>query len=447
MKPIRLKSLLPWLLPVTLQFAFLFHTLSTGHTHTQDSHEYLLQAENIFHDFTFYCGNLQEPVKDVSLYSRRPPGYGLFVLITSFFLHWTSLTLIIQSFLSVFNLYLGYRILKIVLPGFRNIWLYLIPASLIPSQFALGAMYMAETPFQTTILLSIWFLKRYQQPEGKNNDLLALHFCLLLSYLIKPAAILLWLCVVIYQLIFEKGTRSTLRLAVISAFHLLIIGGMMARNYHLTGVAEFSSIGHKLLLNYNIPALLNAAYDEKTSLNILETLQTEMSKEPYPVQTAMSDQFIREQIQDHFPDYLLVHLKGMINFFTDGGRWELEHIFNDDREQTGKISWAQSIRSQDLSAIRSITSSWPVWVLPYYLLSVITTLICLTGCIFWLFQKYSSRSTRILFAGVLLYFAVITGPSASARFRMPVHLITVITTLIVLQAKNRDAKMLRQDSR
>lgn len=434
---VRLKNIIPWLLPLTLQLCFLLHALSTGHTHTRDSYEYLHQAENILNAQTFYCGDTGEPVTDTSLYSRRPPGYGLFILLTSLFLQWPEGTLILQALLSVFNIWLGYVILRLLIPGFTKIWLYIVPASLIPSQFALGAVFMSEIPFQTSILLSIYFLIHHEQKSRNYSNLIGHHACLLVAYMIKPVAVFLWLFSVIYLLIREKGAGSIRALAILTVIHILVIGGMMARNYQLTGIAEYSSIGHKLILNYNMPQLLTAVHGPEAAGEMIDKLQTGLTGQPYQMQKAMADQFIREQLQEHFPLYLLIHLKGMLLFFIDSGRWELEFIFNAHSETAGQTSWMQSIRTGNPDAIRQTIAAWPGWVFPYYLLSVITTLICLPGCVSWFFRKKSEKGVRLLFAGLLLYFSLLTGPSASARFRNPVSLIPVITTLLLIHQTSR----------
>lgn len=434
---VRLKNIIPWLLPLTIQCCFLYHALSTGYTHTKDSYEYLKQAENLLNEQTFYCGDLSEPVTDASLYSRRPPGYGIFILLSSFFLRFPEGTLILQALLSVINLWLGYLILKLIIPGFRKTWLYIIPASLIPSQFALGTVYMSEIPFQTTILLSIFFLIRHEQ-KNRSYRYLILHHCFLfLAYMIKPVAVFIWLFSVIYLIIREKGSRSVPALTIITMIHLFIIGGMMVRNYHLTGIADYSSIGHKVLLNYNMPHLLDVVYGPEASAAMMEELQAEMTGQSYQIQRSMANQFVRQQVQHHFPAYLMIHLKGMFKFFIDAGRWELELIFSGQQDQAGQISWIESIKTLNPVLIRQAIASWPVWGFPYYLLSASSTLICLAGCMIWFIRKKTGSGVRLLFAGLLLYFSVLTGPSASARFRNPVSLIPVITTLLLIHQTSR----------
>ena len=75
-----------------------------GHVYTQDSFEYLQQAENLLREGHWSCGTATDTAADESLWSRRPPGYALFILLTSLGLNFPLMTLLVQGVLSVFNL-------------------------------------------------------------------------------------------------------------------------------------------------------------------------------------------------------------------------------------------------------------------------------------------------------------------------------------------------------
>jgi hypothetical protein len=90
------KKQIPWLLLFLVQLGFLVFGLETKHIYTADSAEYLHQAENIFREGSTYCGDPTIEPREPPLYSRRPPGYGTFILLSSFFLTIPYLTLVLS---------------------------------------------------------------------------------------------------------------------------------------------------------------------------------------------------------------------------------------------------------------------------------------------------------------------------------------------------------------
>lgn len=436
MQPFRFQRLLPWLLPAALQLCFLVAALQTGHTHTRDSYEYLQQAENILRHGSFSCGDLQQPVTDVTLYSRRPPGYGLFILLTSLLLQWPVLTLLCQSLLSVFNLYLGYRLLHTLAPGFRRPWYFVAVASLIPSQFSLAALYMSEIPFQTTILLSLLSLLRYLREPDRPRTLCLHHGWLLCAYLLKPVALYLWPLSVLLVLF----TRRTTLLALLTTAHLLVTGTMLLRNQAHTGAAEYSSIGHKVLMNYQLPAIFRQLHGATETDRRMDSLQRALHEKSWPEQEAVIQEVWWQQFREHPATVLRLHTTALLSFFLDGGRWELETIFPLTQQPPRTFSLGQALRTDGIAAFERLAEGWPLPVLLYYLLTLLVNGGCSLAALGWFLRAGTPKHHRLVLGGLLLYFSLLTGPSASARFRIPVSLITVSTALALLHQREQRTK-------
>jgi hypothetical protein len=365
------KKNLPWLLLFLVQLGFLVFGLETKHIYTADSTEYLQQAENIYKEGSTYCGDLTITPREPSLYSRRPPGYGTFILLSSFFLTLPYFTLVLQCLLSVFNLYIGYKILRFVRPEIKPTGLYFAALLFAPSQFIYAVHYMNEIPFQTCLLLGLYYLIRFEQHEGKISELYKHHLCIIACYLIKPVAIFLWIFSILHVVLTKKDTKATVELSLLSTLHLLIIGGTMFYNYYRVGIAEYSSIGHKLFINYNLPALLNNLYGPEQAAHIVDSLQTEMSKEPYPIQAAIADQFIRHEITDHPLNYFTVHTKGMLFFITDIGRWDVE-LMREGRDFAEQLpSLSKKYKAGGVTAVVDYFREWNPLYLLYFAISII----------------------------------------------------------------------------
>lgn len=415
------KKHLPWLLLFLVQLGFLVFGLETKHIYTADSTEYLQQAENIFREGSTYCGDPTIEPREPSLYSRRPPGYGTFILLSSFFLTIPYLTLVFQCILSVFNLYIGYRILRFVRPGIKPTGLYFAALLFAPSQFIYTVHYMNEIPFQTSLLLGLYYLLRFERHDGNIWQLYKHHLCIIGCYLIKPVAMFLWIFSILHVILTKKDTKATVELSLLSTLHLLIVGGTMWYNYYRVGIAEYSSIGHKLFINYNLPALLNNLYGPEQAAYIIDSLQTEMSTEPYPIQAAIADQFIRDEITKHPLNYITVHFKGMLFFITDIGRWDVE-LMRKGRVFVEQLpSLSKKYKAGGVTAVADYFREWNPLYLLYFAGSILFLALVLVLYIQQLLFARTNRSFIYLVTGLALYFAFLTGPSGSARFRVPVY--------------------------
>lgn len=442
------KKHLPWLLLFLLQLGFLVFGLETKHNYTADSTEYLQQAENILREGSTYCGDPTVEPREPSLYSRRPPGYGTFILLSSIFLTFPYLTLVIQCILSVFNLYIGYRILRFIRPDVKPTGLYLTGALFAPSQFIYAVHYMNEIPFQTCLLLGLYYLLRFERHDGNIRHLYKHHLCIIGCYLIKPVAMFLWVFSILHVILTKKDTKATVELSLLSALHLLIVGGTMWYNYYRVGIAEYSSIGHKLFINYNLPALLNNLYGPEKAAYIVDSLQTEMSTESYPIQAAIADQFIRNEISNHPFNYVAVHIKGMLFFITDIGRWDVE-LMRKGREFTEQLpSLSKKYKAGGVTAVIEYFREWNPLYLLYFAISIIFLALVLVLFIQQLLFARTNRSFIYLVAGLALYFAFLTGPSGSARFRVPVYpLIVAVAAGALADYRRKIAQSEKSDTK
>src|ERR1035437_10860362 len=74
------------------------------HIYMGDSFEYIYEALNIKHLFFFYSGNPVMPIVPEYM-TQRQPGYPLFLLAVYLFTVKNWIVIVLQNFLSVFNIY------------------------------------------------------------------------------------------------------------------------------------------------------------------------------------------------------------------------------------------------------------------------------------------------------------------------------------------------------
>lgn len=98
---------------------FFLIKISLGNYFLVDSYEYLQLSENILTHFEFYSYDLNAEI-DYASYTKRPPLYAIFILITSFLLQSTVLTLIVQNILSVFSILIALKIFESYYSGLNK---------------------------------------------------------------------------------------------------------------------------------------------------------------------------------------------------------------------------------------------------------------------------------------------------------------------------------------
>lgn len=415
----RFKKILPWILLIIIHAGFIFWGFSYGRIYTKDSYEYLAQAYNLLHHFTFYSNDLNEPYNPLYI-SLRPPGYGFFLAMTTWPGTGLIITCSIQIALSILSIYFSKRIFELISGKTVSDWFYLLPLTAFLPQFIFAGMIMSEILLQFLIILLIYAGVRYHH-SNKFKWVIIFQVVITLAMLVKPVMWLFPLLAlpVAFLMVVRKG--YSIRLLVTFLIPFFVIAGMHYRNYKLTGVGEYTSISRKLLINYNIQALLEQEYGRIESLRILDSLQNAVAAKSYKDRSHEIDQFSYTLIRQHPVNYFFLHCKGVLRFFIDTGRWELNHYFNSSTNADG---------SKNEGNGKSIN-------LPYEIYCIIFNVILAAGLFVFVFNKKIDYRDRRIIAGVILYCAILTGPSASARFRIPLFPLQLICWGILITEIDR----------
>ena len=287
---------------------------------------------------------------------------------------------------------------------------------------------MSEILFQTSILLCLYSLLQFEKSE-KFKYFYLLQLLLAIAYLIKPIALFLWLGYSLYSIIVHNKRGIAVRQLVAALFHVLLLGSFFLKNYHQTGIAEYSGIGRKLMINYNMPALLTFYENETYAKNKIDSLQYNLKNESYASQCANIDLFLRQEVSEHPIHFLLLQGYGSIKLLTETGRWDLE-LWRVGYENAEKAPSFKNIFSTNgIPGVFHALNLWPVPYLIYYCLVILVTIALFLLFIKSLLNKSLIRRHKLLLLATILYFAVLTGPSASARFRLPIFPILVILAL------------------
>ncbi|MFN0187135.1 MAG: glycosyltransferase family 39 protein [Bacteroidia bacterium] len=417
-----------WVLLISTQLFFLVYAQMHHQTKTADSDEYIYQAKNLFDYGTTYSGDYTVSNLDISLYNRRTPGYPVFLILTQILFQSDFLPILLQCALSILNIFIGYKIFKLISPDTKKTSLYLLFFLFFPSQFLYATVFMSEILFQTSILLCVYYLLKFEK-SGKFKYFYIHHLLLALAYLIKPVALFLWLGYSLYSIIVHNNQRVAIRQVPAALFHVLLLGSFFLKNYHQTGIAEYSGIGRKVIINYTMPALLSFYENETYAKNKIDSLQLSLRNESYASQCASIDLFIRQEITAHPIHFFLLHGYGVFKFLLETGRWDLElwRVGYENVEKTPSLKNTYSMNG--ISGVLHELNQWPILYLIYYCFVVFASIALFLLFINSLFTRSLIRRHKLLLIATIIYFTILSGPSASARFRLPVFPILVILAL------------------
>lgn len=418
-----------WIFLGLIHLVFFCLALFLGNIHLKDSLEYLQQAINIRSHGSWYCGNLLLPI-DPALFSQRPLLYGLFLSITN----WPSigewLPLLIQNILSFYNCILAMLLFENItgkkISSIKLLW----PMLFFASQFIYANMIMSEILFQTSWMLATYFAIKFLK-DFKQSHLIYHQLSITSALLIKPIAYAFPLLSTLGLIILVMQKKISSKIVATAFIPLSTIVIILGSNYYHTSVVEFSSIQRKLMINYNIPQLLSKQMDEKSAVAKVDSLQQMAGTLSYPDRTRFIDQQCLHYITRSPIAYLSLHLKGVFRFFLDHGRWDLYTFFTGiNLDQNAVNTLQNSYDHGGISSATSYLSSFPKAVVAYLLLVFILNLLLLIFFIRFLFNNEILKSIRITLALMVFYLAFLTGPTGSARFRVPIYPILLVSFAI-----------------
>lgn len=272
-----------------------------------DSYEYMTAAQNLAEDGVFYAGSLEGKL-DYSLYTRRPPGYPVVLMLLFFIYPSPSLVAFFQIMLVFAGALLFWDLLREFGIFGRLRILALALYLLYPAQIIYSQLIMAETIFQFLILLSVWALTRFLK-SSSTLFIFILNIGLGAAVLCKPVLLYFWIPSLVFHLFLYWKYRRAIILAA-CLVPLLASSCWSLRNYQVTGVFHFSSLAASHLKFY-IPG--------ENKRPLLETRE-DFAEDFQDTKESTLSLFSR-------PDYVVrkirYTLKNLSAFFLDPGRFDL----------------------------------------------------------------------------------------------------------------------------
>ncbi|MEZ4688412.1 MAG: hypothetical protein R3B47_20835 [Bacteroidia bacterium] len=414
-----------WLFLAALALIMLVFQLVQQHWLLSDSGEYLLASENLFKHGTLYCGDLDAPFRTDYL-SKRPALYPVILGISPSI----PFLLIIQNLLFALNLWIAWKLYRMLRPGGNGLPFFSLLAVSF-SVFIYPNLVMTEVWLQSLLLGATWSLVMFWL-HGKNKHVWWVAALIGISVWLKPVTwpLAMAMLLLLPVLVFVKRKKISLRVLVISALAPACALGLGGMNYARTGSFHMSSITSINLLQYNAYYTLLRAEGEAAADLRVDSIAARANKFE---RDADRQDFIRREamksISQHPGTYAALHLKGMVHFFLDPGRFDLYHFFGWKSEGGKNTGLLARFSSEGYGGIWAYLKSQGLEPLLLLGLSFLGKIATLAGIVLACWKMRRQWMLPALLLAIPAYLALATGPLGASRFAVP-----VVPILIVIAA-------------
>ncbi|HYG15767.1 MAG TPA: glycosyltransferase family 39 protein, partial [Bacteroidia bacterium] len=376
-----------------------------------DSEDYIWQAENIKTEGSFYATDFSKPVK-TDYFSKRPPLYALLVLVITTITGSLFGILFIQNILSILTAWLIYRLLKtdFKIPHAAGwsagLWL------IFPNQLLYANMVMSETLLQFLLVAAFYFFVRYtrnQQPGWIYLNVL----CLSLALLTKPVMLYFWILnAVVLVILGIKYRQYFLPLPVLILPLIIVLWS--EKNYETMGYRHYSSISHVNLKDYNTKYFLFEKYGSEYGDSVINVIDTKLATLPdYKARCEYIKDTCTRIILSDIPRYTKFHIKGMITFMIDPGRYDYVNFFA--VPQGDGLGLLHYVSKGDMAELKQFLKTQPLWLVIVMAVQMLLSGLVMVLCFVSLFDKTVPFWPKLYLYLIIGYIWFITGPIGSAR--------------------------------
>jgi hypothetical protein len=397
---------------------YLTYQLKHKNIYLSDSKEYLFEADNIKTTGSFYCGDLNKPIKN-ELFTKRPPLYPLFLLIVKFLFKNNLAIIIIQTLLSIFNIYYIRHVIKQLGYNTKWDWLFMVILIFSPNQFFYANFIMSETILQTFIVFMFSHFAFFICNQ-KIKHIWYYSFFLIGALFTKPVfSLFIFPNVLMLGYLAFKYKRKVI--FYISFIPIICFLMFSYNNYKKTSYFHFSSIGTINLFYYNTGLfLINQEGIDKASVYIDSVHNRSLNTTSLKEWSYCLDNASLHVIKEKWVSYSIFHIKGLAYFFLDPGRFDFYNFFNIPVSNNNGLLFYIN----NYGLIKGIISFFKNKSI---ILSIILFLLLLynsikTISIILFLHNYSKYFyTKAFLILVVIFLAVAAGPVGASRYSQPLN--------------------------
>jgi hypothetical protein len=426
-------------LPAAVRLALLLvhllaysYALRTGRYVFPDTDRYVQAAYNLAHYGQLYARPLPAgPLApaQVQELTIRPPGYPLLVLALGAASGQVAWLLLLQNALSYWVLAAvlrGWAAARARPPGVGAWTLALLLTLSFPAQLIYANAVMSEVPLQALLWLGAGLAVR-AATTGCASWLAGAGAVLVAAFVLKPV---LYPFVGVFAL-GAAGLAWRYRRAALLALGLLpalAAATYVGWNAQRTGYAQFSSISTINLLHYNAAGVLRQAEGATAENAWTAAVLRRAAAAPTFAARQQQLQAAAWAVLRRYPlRYAGQHLLGMVAFFLDPGRFDLNYFLG----PVAVPGLLDALRNGGATGLLGALGRQPPALLALLLLVALANGTRLLLAARYLRQptqlqaaagdwlQLDTRAGCLVVLGLLLYLALLTGPLGAARFLVP----------------------------
>ena len=405
-------------------YAFNHHNIYLA----DDSQEYLWQAYNLKYHGSWYGSDYNLPY-NAYLQTRRPPLYGIFIFLAKGIYNSDYFVCLLQNILSIISIIAGGLIAK-KLKAKTN-WL-IMPVMLLffPTQLIYANRIMADVLFQSLIVFSVWFFIKYNE-TARIKFLFLVSICIALSALTKPVLYLFApVLIAFFVWLFLKNRISAKK---ISISFIPLIAGLLLSFYNLnqTGYFHFSSGNNMMVYHYySTSARFNGGENDFAKSDSVTALAKSNSSSLKKFSQNMTHSFFHI-MREKPMRFTMLQLNGMLQFFIDHGRWDIESFFVTPIYMQRK-GWKNAWQKKGLSGIMHYIKSIGYIKFVYLTLTLLINIILSILFFRFLTNKSIDKSLRIILMLITIYMVTITGFVGGSRYRMALYPFLICSVFVFI---------------
>jgi 4-amino-4-deoxy-L-arabinose transferase-like glycosyltransferase len=413
-----------WIIIVLIHLGYFAITVINGHMYMADSNEYLQQVFNVKNYSSFYCLDFNQPL-NMHFFTKRPPLYGLFILFFKTIIDSNFFVLFVQNILSLLNIIVLVKILSFYMFSYDFKKIILLLLVLLPVQFIYNNMIMSEILLQTLLFFSFFYFFLFIQ-KNKTGYIIACNIFLALAVLTKPVLLYFWIPNLIL-LIFLFWRKRRIEILLSGLIMPLVIFLLSFYNYNVTGSFHYSSIRQMNLVGYNSALLLVNVYGEEEGWKKMVEIRNHLDPiNNFSELQKEEDRMGYEIIMAHKCEYAKYHIKGIINFFMDPGRFDLNNYLGiKEGNNTGLL---YVFTNEGYIGVFKFILRQPFYMIFYISVVLIVNIVFVVSLISFIFEKKVRKELKIFLFMLIVYLSFFSGPLGTMRYK--VHVIPLILITI-----------------
>ena len=429
-----------WTVLAAIHLVFFLVFLSSGNIYMSDSKEYLTQAYNIKHHLTIYCADLTQKINP-AFYNRRPPFYGAVILILKSIYDSDYFVLAIQNILSIINFFFLLRLLKdfdFASGAKRYVYALIL---FFPSHYIYTNVIMTELLMQSLIFWAFYNLYLYLR-NGKTGSIVLYNTFLSLAVLTKPVLVYFWIPNLIFVFyLFYKNKKTGV---LFSGFLMpAVIFALTLYNYSNNGCFQYSSNKQVSYLDYSATFLLIKTEGQEAGWNKWHEVHSYVDTiSDYSRLTEESERIATEIIMKYKYEFMKYHLTGMVNYFMDPGRYDINYFLN--IKETNHTGLLYTFAKSGYKGVFEFMMDKPPYILIYLFVMLIINFFMLVSLILFAFSKRIKPELKFFILFISFYMSFVSGILGTMRYKIhiyPLILFTIPFTIEYIIRKRSERKI------